>query len=134
MCYSQTSSFLSLHILLRGSYMLHFLYAGNCTFSSLPDFSSALPQHSDLSTSKFKHIICSSPIITSLFFLHFLSWIMALSSTWLPNQISVVSSLTPLSKLCLFCLLFYLSLTFTGTILDHAIIASYLNCPNLLLT
>lgn len=109
MCCSQTSSFLSLHTLLKGSYMLHCpnmpvtVYSAACQTSHLIC----------LSTSKFEHIICSSPRITSLFLLHFLSWIMPLSSIWSPNRISVVSSLTPLLKLCLFCLLFYLSILFT---------------------
>lgn len=106
-------------------------HADHCIFSGLPDLSSDLLQHLDLSTSKAKHIICSSLDLQPLFLLHFLSWIMTLSSTWLPKQRSSVSFFTPLPKLCLFCLLFQCcSLTFTTTTLGHAIIISYLGCPN----
>lgn len=106
-------------------------HAHHCIFSGLPDLSSDLLQHLDLSTSKAKHIICSSLDLQPLFLLHFLSWIMTLSSTWLPKQRSSVSFFTPLPKLCLFCLLFQCcSLTFTTTTLGHAIIISYLGCPN----
>lgn len=100
----------SLQWLLHSSFPEH---ADNCIFSCLPDFSSDLLQHLDLSMSKAKHIIRCSPDLKPLFLLHFLSWIMTLSSTWLPKQSSLVSCLTSLPKLCLFCLLFYLSVLFT---------------------
>lgn len=106
-------------------------HADHCIFSSLPDLSSDLLQHLDLSTSKAKHIICSSPDLKSPFLLHFLSWVMTLSATWLPKRRYLVSFFTPLPKLCLFYLLFQCcSITFTTIVLGQAIIFSYLGCTN----
>lgn len=73
---------------------------------------------STLTSAHQKLNILSALLPTSkpLWLLHFLSWVMTLSFTWLPKQRSSVSVFAPLPKLCLFCLLFLCcSLIFTTT-------------------